>query len=44
MVFFNKLDTDSSGYIEKQELMNAFPQLDEAAALLMVLEADANRD
>lgn len=42
--FFRTIDKDDSGYIDKDEIMDAFPQLDEMAAQGMLEEADTDHD
>ena len=42
--WFEKIDTDGDGKIDRDELRRAFPQLSEDAASAFILEADENND
>ena len=41
---FRTLDIDRDGIINKEELLNGFPQIDEATADLLIAEVDSDQD
>ena len=44
LTFFRSIDKDKSGYIDSEELLEAFPQLDQTEAKRLVEEADTDKD
>jgi len=44
IALFERLDTDKNGSIDKEELMQGFPQLDANAAGILIAEADEDND